>query len=406
LKIRSITFFFDPQHAPELETLASAYEFIGAGRDAFEQAGFDVQTARLATTPFPQYAAFKTAEGLMEQAQRLEADAINHGFDYVSMGPAVLDSPESYQAIPDALAATNSVFFSGMLSTREDGVLLPAVRACAEIIQRASGVTDDGFTNLRFAALANVSPGSPFFPAAYHSGGAPKFALAIESADLAVQAFNKAGSLADGRQALIGAVEENGRAMSSIAQKLAQRYDVEFGGIDFSLAPFPEEERSLGTALEILGAPAVGLHGSLAATAILAEALDRAEIPKAGFSGVMMPVLEDSLLAVRGAEGVLTVMDLLLYSAVCGTGLDTVPLPGDTTAEELAAVLLDVAVLSQRLDKPLTARLMPIPGKKAGDPTEYDFAYFANSRVLTLKALPVKSFFRGDESIHLTRLGG
>ena len=82
----------------------------------------------------------------------------------------------------------------------------------------------------------------------------------------------------------------------------------------------------------------------------------------------------------------LTVKDLLMYSAVCGTGLDTIPLPGDTTPEALAPLLLDLAALALRLDKPLTARLMPVPGKQAGEPTSFDFPFFANSRVMPLSS--------------------
>ena len=133
-----------------------------------------------------------------------------------------------------------------------------------------------------------------------------------------------------------------------------------------------------------------GLHGSLAAAAILTECIERARYRRTGFSGLMLPVLEDSVLAQRAAEGSLTIKDLLLYSAVCGTGLDTVPLPGDTTAEQISAVLLDLSALALRLDKALTARLMPIPGKKAGEPTDFAFSYFANSRVMALEAEPLR----------------
>src|SRR5690606_10819372 len=83
-------------------------------------------------------------------------------------------------------------------------------------------------------------------------------------------------------------------------------------------------------------------------------------------------------------EGVLSVKDMLMFSAVCGTGLDTLPLPGDTSVDALSALLLDLAALSSRLAKPLTARLMPIPGKAAGERTDFDFDFFANSRVLAL----------------------
>jgi hypothetical protein len=98
-----------------------------------------------------------------------------------------------------------------------------------------------------------------------------------------------------------------------------------------------------------MGIPRVGLHGSLAAAAILAKAIDRANFPHAGFSGFMQPVLEDSVLAKRASDGTLKVKDLLLYSAVCGTGLDTLPLPGDTSAEQIAALLLDLSALALRL---------------------------------------------------------
>ena len=146
-----------------------------------------------------------------------------------------------------------------------------------------------------------------------------------------------------------------------------------------------------------MGVPKIGLHGSLAAASILTEAVDRANFPHTGFSGFMQPVLEDSVLAKRAAKGTLTIKDLLLYSAVCGTGLDTIPLPGDVNAEQIAALLLDLSALALRLDKPLTARLMPIPGKKAGDSTNFDFAYFANSKVMALEAEPLTGSLAGSD---------
>ena len=66
-------------------------------------------------------------------------------------------------------------------------------------------------------------------------------------------------------------------------------------------------------------------------------------------------------------------------STVCGTGLDTVPLSGDISEAEIAAILLDVAALGVRHAKPLTARLMPMPGRSAGDPLHFDFPLFAES---------------------------
>jgi uncharacterized protein (UPF0210 family) len=139
----------------------------------------------------------------------------------------------------------------------------------------------------------------------------------------------------------------------------------------------------------------------LAAAAFIADTLDRGTWPRAGFNGLMLPVLEDSTLAERTSQGILTIKDLLLYSAVCGTGLDTIPLPGDATEEQLTALLLDVAVLSIRLGKPLTARLMPIPGKSAGDPTDFHFDYFTNGSVMSLPASPLIGSLAEDQTFTL-----
>lgn len=401
MKIRSITVFTNPHWPLEQETIEKAGAFLEIARPAFEAAGYEVETARLATIPFPRIIPSLDLQTLTELAQALESKMAALGYSYVSLGPALPDVLESYARIPDLLAVTENVFFSGIMTTAGGGVSLPAVRACAEVIQRTAPLTPDGFANLRFAALANVPSGSPFFPAAYAGGQLPAFALATEAADLAVEAFTDASTLAQACQSLTNSLESHARALVATAQDLTNRASLSFGGIDFSLAPFPQEALSLGTALERLGVPAAGLHGSLAAAAILADTVDRAHFPRTGFSGLMLPVLEDSTLAQRATEGRLSVKDLLLYSAVCGTGLDTLPLPGDTSSEALAAVLLDLAALAQRLDKPLTARLMPIPGEKAGEATNFDFDYFANSRILSLEAKSLHGAFTSNETFEL-----
>ncbi len=247
-----------------------------------------------------------------------------------------------------------------------------------------------------------MDAGAPFFPAAYHDKGKPAFAIATESADLAVRAFENARNIEEGRNNLVAEIERHGKNLAKISNSLIP-ISPKFIGMDFSLAPFPGDAHSLGNAVEKMGIPKIGLHGSLAAAAILTEAIDRADFPHTGFSGFMQPVLEDSVLAKRAAEGTLTIKDALLYSAVCGTGLDTVPLPGDITAKQLAPLLLDLCALALRLDKPLTARLMPIPGKKAGDETNFDFGFFANSRVMALESEELKSPMINSEVVQIKK---
>jgi uncharacterized protein (UPF0210 family) len=399
MKIRSITCFLNPEYPLKEDKIAKAGEAARGAVEAYWNAGYEVQTTRLATIPFAKlFSGLQTRE-LIEAAQQLENSATREGFSYVALGPAQIDSPESYVQIPQIIAETENVFCSAEMATTTQGVSLPAVKACARIISQLAPQDINGFANLYFTALSNVSPGSPFFPAAYHHGGKPAFALALEAASLAVHAFEQAKSLTGGLTLLRELIEEHGKKLGSIGQNLQKKSGVLFNGIDFSLAPFPSRDRSIGTALELLGVPRVGQHGSLAAAAMLASTLDQAQFHRIGFSGLLFALLEDSVLALRAEEEYLTVKDMLMYSAVCGTGLDTIPLPGDVTEEEISALLLDLAALGLRLNKPLTARLMPIPGKQAGEPTNFDFDFFANSKVMPLASAGVHSFLVSSEQI-------
>jgi uncharacterized protein (UPF0210 family) len=401
MKIRSITSFYHPGGPRAEKTLEKIAGFSSVAQRRFQDAGYEVETTRLATTPFPKALDVLTVDAAVDYAKKLQGQAQAHSFGYLSLGPALAGFPESYDLILPMLAATKSVFLTAEIANKTDGVMLKNVKACAKIIHEAAEVTSDGFTNLRFCALANVAPYSPFFPAAYAAENQPGFALAIEAADLALGIFQSSRSLESARNRLVRSLEAQARALAVIGEDLAHSFKIKFKGIDISLAPFPQVWCSLGAALEKLGPVKLGLSGSLAAAAFLADTLDRGQWKRAGFNGVMLPVLEDSTLADRAAGGTLTLKDLLLYSTVCGTGLDTVPLPGDASVEQLAAVLVDVAALSMRLNKPLTARLMPIPGMKAGDVIHFDFDYFADGKVMDLPALPLRGLLAGDENFIL-----
>ncbi len=401
MKIRSITYFCNPKNPLDETVPGQAGTFLSKAKSAYEAAGYEVQTTRLATVPFPQFLGEENLSMLPEFTGRIAGIAQQLGIGYVSLGPASPEMARSYEVIPDAIFVSRNVFFSGVMADKTRGLDLAAIRACADVIVKCAPLEKNGFANLQFAALANVRAGAPFFPAAYHDSDAPMFAIATEAADLAVQAFENAKSIEEGRSNLISEIGKNGKKLADVARNL----DCKFGGIDFSLAPFPDDAHSLGNAVEKMGIPKIGLHGSLAAAAILTEAVDRADFPHTGFSGFMQPVLEDSVLARRAAEGTLSIKDALLYSAVCGTGLDTVPLPGNTSAEQLVPLLLDLCALALRLDKPLTARLMPIPGKKAGDVTNFDFAFFAPSKIMNLQSEPILGSLGGNERILLHTKG-
>jgi uncharacterized protein (UPF0210 family) len=399
MKIRSITYFCNPKFPLDDKVIQKAGTFLAEAKSAYEAAGYEVQTVRLATIPFPKLLGEENIYRLPELTGHIDQIAQELKIGYVSLGPALPEMPRSYEVIPDAIFVSKNVFFGGVMADKTRGLDLAAIRACADVIVKSAPLEPNGFANLQFAALANVNAGAPFFPAAYHNSDKPAFGIATESADLAVKAFENVKTIEEGRNNLTSEIEKHGKKLAEVARSLK----VKFVGIDFSLAPFPDDSHSLGNAVEKMGIPKIGLHGSLAAAAILTEAVDRADFPHTGFSGFMQPVLEDSVLAKRAAEGTLTIKDTLLYSAVCGTGLDTVPLPGDTTAEQLVPLLLDLSALALRLDKPLTARLMPIPGKKAGDETNFDFDFFANSKVMSLDSEGLNTTFDSKEVLQLKK---
>jgi uncharacterized protein (UPF0210 family) len=385
MNIRSITGFIaltDPIADPNFRALR---DLVCAARDDFARADLPIQTARVAIpSPAP-----LAPHDLTRFGRDLQAACQAHAIDYASLG-ALPGEHSLLAALPAALAATEIVFASAHIASRVEGINLAAIARAARVIRALADSTADGFGNLRFAALANVPPHSPFFPAAYHDGGAPAFALATEAAPLAVDAFSRAQTLDEARGNLVGAIERAGQTMARIANDLAARFGFRFAGVDFSLAPYPEESRSIGAAIEKLIGAKFGEHGTLFAAAFLTDCINRAQFPRTGFSGLMLPVLEDPTLAARTLS--YTIDSLLLYSTVCGTGLDTVPLPGDTSVDALSAILLDLATLAVKLNKPLTARLMPIPGLRAGDETHFNFEYFANARVLDTRAHAVKLF--------------
>jgi uncharacterized protein len=404
MKIRSITYFINPEYPINVDKIKTAGKFIQIAMAAYGELGYEVQTVRLATIPFPLMWEGLSNSEMVVAAKHLEEVANGVGFDYIAIGPALIEKPNSYFAIPEILANTENIFCSAEMATKETGIDVTAISKCAEIITNISTLDENGFGNLFFTTLANVPSGSPFFPAAYHIGDGEKFAIATESANLAVEAFTNANSLNEGIENLVNAIEDNANKLSTLGKQLSSQHKVGYGGIDFSLAPFPEDSVSLGAVYELIGIEKIGNNGSLAVSAMLANAIDRANFDRVGFSGLLLPPLEDSRLAKRAADGSLTINDLLMFSTVCGTGLDTIPLPGNSTPDQLVSILLDLAALALRLDKPLTARLMPIPGKQAGEETTFDFPFFANSKIMSLaKSNPLSGLIANEKQIRIER---
>lgn len=229
---------------------------------------------------------------------------------------------------------------------------------------------------------AQYPPNIPFFPAAYWQDKGFNLGIGWQAADLVHEAFVDAPNLEVASQRLKDLMEYEGKQIISLVENAVKEVGIRSVGLDVSPAPMGTE--SIASAIETRLTGKFGESGTLTVTKQITKILDSLDLPRCGYSGLMLPLLEDEVLGRRSCEGYFTLDSLLLYSAVCGTGLDTIPIPGDTAVSEIYAILTDVASLSIRWGKPLSARLFPVPSLGAGELTHFDSPYLTNTAVLKL----------------------
>jgi uncharacterized protein (UPF0210 family) len=251
----------------------------------------------------------------------------------------------------------------------------------AQVISALGGAGGGGIANFRFAAAACVPAGTPFFPVAYHEGP-PSLAVGLETPNLVRQAFAAAKDPSQASERLRVLLDAELRPVEKLAEIAAEQGKRRYLGIDTS--PAPGRDSSIGLALETLTGQPFGSASTLQACAAVTAAIKSVAVMTCGYSGLMLPILEDPILADRVTEGRIKISDLLLYSTVCGTGLDVVPVPGDAAVQDLARVIGDVATLAVRLKKPLSARLFTVPGKRVGEQVEFADPLLCSSKVMSL----------------------
>ena len=376
MKIRTITTGITVKLPLKEEKFKQIADFTLRAKNEFQKKGFVVQTARISTQPWERY--FKSKEQILELVKQFEGLCERYGLDFFNIGTTF--RPENIPVIYEILKNTSVIFCTSMICDNRN-INFEAAKQTAELMKKLSVIDPDGFANLRFAALFNTKPGSPFYPAAYHKGPT-SFAVGTENSGLVYRAFSEAGDIRKAPAELKKVLEREYKRIEKIAEGISEAEKIRYDGIDVSIATSVNPEESIACAFEKLGLGRFGEPGTLAVAKVITDVLKNMNVRKCGYSGLMLPVLEDYGLAERNNEGSMDITNLLLYSAVCGTGLDTIPLPGDVSEEKIYALLLDIASLSIKLDKPLSARLMPVPGKKAGEMTNFSFEYFVNSRAM------------------------
>jgi uncharacterized protein len=335
---------------------------------------------------------------------------------------------------------TNDSSSSSVISPGPDhNSCLEAAKVCLSIAER-----NGDLGNFQFCVGFNTPANIPFFPIAYHaSRQPPTVSVSFENGDLIFIGCFGADTIHEARDNLISTFQQIYSLVSKIGQDTCDEHNIHFAGIDGSLNPGLSVPDSIVAGLEHIIKPKkiFGSFGTLAAVSAVTSALKtlvqqqqhqtlpnssssssssapnvtdswdigedtlattvKAEtiatttsavsssypIKFVGYNGLMLPVMEDLTLAARAAEepaGTYTLRDLLVFSSVCGVGLDTVPIPGDSLAEDIAAVYMEVGTMAFRLQKPLTARLLPMKDKKAGDLTEVSSPYLCNTKVFSL----------------------
>jgi hypothetical protein len=382
-RIRTITAGVSLKSTTDLAAIESAIAFLQRARKKFADAGYEIQTLRIATQPLPEYLNGKSRQEALSDLKKLDA-LVSGSNVLLSIGPVITDDRYDPEFAPWSVALvreTKNINFSVSVASPERGIHTQTARTAAEAIVAISKNSPGGEGNFRFTAAANCLAGTPFFPVAFHRGPAA-FSVGLESANLLTEAFAQSKDIDDAKTRLRALLESQLGPVEKLAMGIAASERLAYLGIDAS--PAPAKDASIGAAIEALTHVPFGSAATLAACAAITDVLKSLKIKTCGYSGLMLPVLEDPVLATRAAEGHYTVRELLLYSSVCGTGLDVVPLAGDTPANELAALIRDVAALSTKLHKPLSARLFLIPGKKAGDRAEFRNPFLTSSVVMKL----------------------
>lgn len=381
LRVRTVTAGIELDDASQLDRVERAIALLERGRKHFEEAGYEVQTMRIATNPFLAALDPSAREKQLPVLERLDRMATQAGA-IVSIGP-VLTGERRDDTLPawsaELVRRTRSISFS--IDIAAQAVHGKAATTAARAMVALSTAVPDGLGNFRFAAAANVPAGTPFFPVAWHQG-TESIAVGLEAASVVEDAFRSVSRPEMAMDTLRNVMTQTLRPIEALGLRLAETEGCRYLGIDSS--PAPLKDRSIAAAIEALTGKPFGSASTLQACSIITAAIKSLDVRTCGYSGLMLPVLEDTLLAQRAGEGRYGIRDLLLYSSVCGTGLDVVPIPGDTPVEAIAGLLCDVAALSVRLGKALSARLFLVPGKRVGELARFDDPLLTDCSVLKL----------------------
>lgn len=257
-----------------------------------------------------------------------------------------------------------------------NGDNIVALDESCELILNISRLNSSGYDNFRFGVSCNILPNTPFFPFSYGLKE-NEFSIAVETINSFISNFSVSKDYNE---------TFNMTKKELLSFQKAFDRNKNFKGFDLSFAPFPDENVSIVDLYKKLGLSEFGSLGTTYITSELTAFLKKfvldQQLKTCGFNGVMFSLLEDKLLVKENNFKTFTINDFLLYSTVCGCGIDMVPVPGNILPEQLRSLILDTHSISNKYKKPLGVRILPIPNKKENEFTQFDMEFIENTRVI------------------------
>jgi len=380
-KVRAITGFVRLERNHYTQQIAETLSVLRAAKAGFEQQGYEVETLRIVTQPLGELVKGQSDPDALAFLKSLDDLSVKEKF-LANVGPGMLrdsDDPHIMRVLSQALSTLPDLEANAIIAD-EDGIHWKVIRETAALIHYVTDHSAHSQGNFNFTATAMLKPYGPFYPGAYFTGEDKRFSIGYQGANIVQEVFARTRGNFDASVAeLTKQLTVHAKVAEAIGVKVAASSGWTFMGVDPTPAPLGDV--SIGAAIETYTGAKFGMSGTMTASLIITTAVKAVPVKQIGYAGLMVPVMEDKLLAKRWAEGSYNTDSLLAYSAVCGTGLDTVPMRGDISEEQLARIYGDVASLAWKWHKPLSARLQPVKGKKAGEQTEYNDEYLFNTTV-------------------------
>lgn len=378
-KVRAITAFVRLDRATWEKQIADALVVLRKTQKEFESAGYQVEGVRITTQPLPELIAGLSEDDAVALLKKIDELSAKENF-MPNVGPGMMqdnDDQAPMRVLERVLSTLPNIEASTIIAD-ESGIHWKTIHRTAEMVKFVAEHSVRAQGTFNFAATAMLKPLGPFYPGAYHTGAGKQFAIGFEGAGVVAEVFARdKGDVDVATTDLTAALTKHARVADGIGNRIASQTGWEFVGVDPTPAPLGDV--SIAAAIENFTGAKFGSSGTLTAARVITAAVKSVPVKQTGYAGLMVPVMEDKLMAQRWAEGTFNVDSLLAYSSVCGTGLDTIPLPGDISVEQMERIYGDVASLALKWNKPLSARLQPVPGKRAGEMTEYQDPFLFNT---------------------------